>query len=260
MSLRSKLTVGLGFLFVIIFSIAIYSSLQIETLYAEANKILKDNYDSLVYCKNMLLALDDMNLTTSNTVFGSGPRKPSSFDSNLFEQGKSIFQSNLTAEQNNITEVHEKEYVGDLTESYGRFLILSTQIHEKGGNSAQFFEDFLPTYSVVRSSIVKINDLNMQAVERKSQSTGVDARKMINTMVVIGTICILLAFFYFWYFPFYVSHSIAYLAKKMKELLQKTGIKLDTRTTDESFILLHSIDLLETKFVQIKKTNKKSEA
>jgi hypothetical protein len=79
-------------------------------------------------------------------------------------------------------------------------------------------------------------------------------------MVVIGTICILLAFFYFWYFPFYVSHSIAYLAKKMKELLQKTGIKLDTRTTDESFILLHSIDLLETKFVQIKKTNKKSEA
>ena len=260
MSLRSKLTAGLGFLFIIIFSIAIYSSFQIEKLSSEANKILKDNYDSLVYCKNMLLALDDMNSSIRNTVFGSSPRRQSSFDANLFEEGKSTFDSNLAAEENNITEVHEKEYVGELAESYGRFLNLGTQIHEKGGSSAQFFEDLLPTYSVVRASIVKINDLNMQAIERKSQSTGVDAHKMINTMVIIGTICIILAFFYFWYFPFYVSNSISYLAKKMKELLQKTGIKLDTRTTDESFVLLHAIDLLENKLAAPKKARKKNEA
>jgi len=97
----------------------------------------------------------------------------------------------------------------------------------------------------------------MQAIERKSQSTGVDAHKMINTMVIIGTICIILAFFYFWYFPFYVSNSISYLAKKMKELLQKTGIKLDTRTTDESFVLLHAIDLLENKLAAQKRRGKK---
>ena len=260
MSLRSKLTAGLGFLFIIIFSIATYSSFQIEKLSIEANKILKDNYDSLVYCKNMLLALDDMNLSINNTVFGLSPHRPFSFDSSLFEEGKSTFDSNLAAEKNNITEVHEKEYVGELAESYGRFLNLGMQIHERGGSSAQFFEDLLPTYSVVRASIVKINDLNMQAIERKSQSTGVDAHKMINTMVIIGTICIILAFFYFWYFPFYVSNSISYLAKKMKELLQKTGIKLDTRTTDESFVLLHAIDLLENKLAAPKKARKKNEA
>ena len=68
MSLRSKLTVGLGFLFIIIFAIAIYSSFQIEKLSKEASSILKDNYESLVYCKNMLFALDEMNATVGNRI------------------------------------------------------------------------------------------------------------------------------------------------------------------------------------------------
>jgi hypothetical protein len=57
-----------------------------------------------------------------------------------------------------------------------------------------------------------------------------------------------LAFFYFWYFPFYVSNSISYLATRMKGLLKGMGIKIDTKTRDEAFILLNSIDLLENRF------------
>ena len=108
MSLRSKLTVGLGFLFVIILAITVYSSLQIEKLSKEANTILRDNYDSLVYCKNMLIAIDDINLTVSNKIFGPNQKKTSVYDSNLFEQSKSSFENSLNAEKNNITEVSEK--------------------------------------------------------------------------------------------------------------------------------------------------------
>jgi hypothetical protein len=249
--------VGLGFLFVIIFAIAVYSSLQIEKLSKEAKTILKDNYDSLVYCKNMLVAIDDINQTVSTKIFGPNQNKTSIYDSNLFEQSKSSFENNLNAEKNNITEVSEKEYVGELNEGYIRYLNLCLQIIQKGGNSIQYFGDVLPTYSSVRGSIVKINDLNMQAVERKSQLTGHDAGNMIISMAVIGTICIMLAFFYFWYFPFYVSNTVSVLAKKMKELLQKVGIKMDTTTSDEAFILLHSINLLENKLVQPKRSSKK---
>jgi hypothetical protein len=237
-----------------------YSSLQIEKLSKEAKAILKDNYDSLVYCKNMLVALDDMNSTVMKKVFASSQSNASSFDSNLFEQSKSIFEKNLNAEKNNITEVHEAEYVGELDASYSKYLDLSSHLYEKGASSIQYFGDLLPTYFVVRDSIVKTNDVNMQAVERKNQSTALDASNMIISMVVIGTICILLAFFYFWYFPFYVSNTISYLAKRMKELLQKSGIKLDTRTQDEAFVLLHSIDLLENKIVPTKKSKRKNEA
>jgi len=252
MSLRSKLTVGLGFLFVIIFGLTIYSSYQIQQLSKEADAILKDNYDSLVYCKNMLLALDDISSTESYKIFGSSPNKASAYESQLFESSKSTFESNLDAEKNNITEVHEREYVEELNGNYERYLNLCLGINEKGGSSRQYFNDFLPTYSNVRQAIVKINDLNMQAVERKSQFTKQNASNMIIAMAVVGTTCILLAFFYFWYFPFYVSNTIAYLATKMKELLQGIGIKIDTKATDEAFVLLHSINLLENKLTKAK--------
>ena len=260
MSLRTKLTVGLGFLFLIIFGLVIYGSFEIQQLAKASDNILKDNYASLVYCKNMLLALDDMSSTISGRILGSNQDRADSYGLQLFESGQSNFDSNLKAEKNNITEINEGEYVADLEKAYGLFLNLSKQITEKGSNLVLYFSSFLPAASDARQLIVKIDDLNMQAVERKSQATKHTAAQMVISMGIVGTIGILLAFFYFWYFPFYVSNSISYLAKRMKELLQRTGIKVDSATKDEALILLHSINLLENKFADVKREIKKRKA
>jgi hypothetical protein len=248
MSLRTKLTAGLGFLFLIIFGLVLYNSYEIQQLSKDADNILKDNYASLVYCKNMLVALDNMNSAISSEIFGSGRDRTSSYDLHLFESSKLAFDSNLNAEKNNITEIYESEYVAELANNYSLLLSLSKQIAEKGGSLPLYFNDFVPASSTARQTIVKINDLNMQAVERKSQSTKGSAGKMIVSMGVVGTVGILLAFFYFWYFPFFVSNSISYLAQKMNALLQGAGIKVDSKTKDETLLLLHSINLLENQF------------
>ena len=246
MSLRIKLTIGLGFLFLIIFALTIYGLLKIQELSKDADNILKDNYASLVYCKNMLLALDDIGNIVTIRVFGKD--KEATYETKLFESSKSTFDSNLKAESNNVTEVHEGDYVAELERDYGLLIALTSQVDAKGGTPSAYFNDFIPAYSSTRRAIVEINDLNMQAVERKSQSTRRDAETMSISMGVVGTICILLAFFYFWYFPFYVSNSISYLATRMRGLLKDMGIKIDIRTKDETFVLLNSIDLLENRF------------
>ena len=66
-------------------------------------------------------------------------------------------------------------------------------------------------------------------------------------MAAIGVFCLILAFGYFWYFPFYISNSIAYLSGRMKTLLKKSDIVLDIKTNDETFIILQGINLLENK-------------
>jgi hypothetical protein len=109
-----------------------------------------------------------------------------------------------------------------------------------------------------RQSIAEIDDVNMQAIERKNQTTRKDSRNMITAIAAVGAGCLILAFLYIWYFPFYVSNSLSYLTDKMKALLDRTGIKLDTKSDDEAFILLHSINLLENKFVVTKKRTKGS--
>jgi two-component system, NtrC family, sensor histidine kinase KinB len=260
MSLRTKLTVGLGFLFLIIFGMVIYSSFEIQLLSKASDNILKDNYASLVYCRNMFLALDQMSSTISGRMYSQDQNRTDSYNIQLFQTGQAAFESNLNAERKNVTEIHESEYLADLETSYRLFLNLSNQIKEKGGNLALYFGTFLPAASNLRQTISKIDDLNMQAVERKNQSTKHTASQMIISMGIVGTLSILLAFFYFWYFPFYVSNTISYLAKKMKALLQKAEIKADVTTKDESLVLLHSINLLENKFAGAVKESKRRKA
>jgi NtrC-family two-component system sensor histidine kinase KinB len=245
MSLRSKLSIGLGFLFLIILAIAVYSSIQIGALSRDADNILKDNYDSLVHCKNMLLALDHMNVTVASRIFDQSMGKATVFNTNLFETSREAFEKNLRDEKGNITEPHEGDYVGELSAAYTVYLKIAAQLAAEGGTSSRYFKEYLPSHESVRDAIVSINDVNMQAIERKSIKANGDAHRMIASMAVIGAICIILGFFYFWYFPFYISNSMAFLAVRMKELLKVAGLTIDTRSSDEAFILLHSIDVLE---------------
>ncbi len=247
MSLRTKLTVGLGFLFAIIFVLSFYSSYAIHQLSNDADRVLRDNYDSLVYCKNMLVALDDMRSAANSAIFKPDSNGFSGYPSQLFETGRSSFETNLGAEGKNITETQEREYVTEMAHDYGLFLGLCRQVNRSGKNAALYFNDIMPAYSNTRQAIVSINDINMQAIERKNLATRHAASSMITSFAVVGAILVILAFFYFWYFPFYVSNTVSYLSKKMKELLVDAGIKIDTRTNDEAFILLQSIDLLEDK-------------
>jgi len=102
-------------------------------------------------------------------------------------------------------------------------------------------------------SINDINSENMQAVVNKNQIAKTDAGSIITYMSVISVFCIILAFFYFWYFPFYVSNSISYLSNKIKELLNKAGIDAKFKTDDESYVILQSINLIETKLNLVEK-------
>ncbi len=247
MTLKTKLSLGLGFLFMIILALVVFSSIYIGKLAQESSNILKDNYDSLVYSKNMFYSLDDMTASISS-ILNSKDNKLTEYYLRLFETGKAEFEKNLKAENNNITEIHEKEYVDTLNRDYDIYSSLSVQIRKGTYAGVLYFTEFLPSYEKLRHSINNINDVNMQAVVRKNQLTIRDSVNIISIMAVIGAICIILAFGYFWYFPVYISNSISYLSNKMKELLKNTGIKLDMKTSDEAFIILQSINLLDNKF------------
>ena len=58
MLLKTKLSLGLGFLFLIILVLAACCAYYVSRSSQEAENILKNNYDSIVYARNMLAALD----------------------------------------------------------------------------------------------------------------------------------------------------------------------------------------------------------
>ena len=110
-----------------------------------------------------------------------------------------------------------------------------------------YFNEFLPICEKLKQSINNIYDINMQAVVRKSDLAKHDSARFINFMAIIGSLCILLAVGYFWYFPVYISTTLSYLSERMRNLLKNIGVAFDLETNDEAYIMLHAIGLLENK-------------
>jgi hypothetical protein len=248
MVLKSKLSLGIGFLFIIILVLMGLSTYYVEKLSNESENILKDNYNSIVYSKNMLLALDNMHTSISANIFNPDTiNKSAGYYANLFEAAKIEFEKNLKSENNNITELQEKDFVDMLNKTYDIYLNLGMQIKKGTGGNVMYFNEMLPAYEKLRQTISNINDINMQAVVRKNEITKKDATTMINCMAIIAVICVILAFGYFWYFPFYVSNSISILSDKMKGLLKVAGIAYDFKSNDEMLIIWQSINLLQNK-------------
>src|SRR5437867_8598515 len=142
MSLKTKLTLGISFLFLIILSFGILCIFYINRLSSDAQNVLKNNHESLVYCNNMLKALEDIPLK-QNAI--------------------KTFDNNLKKQEANITEPGEKEVTQELRKNFD----------ELKGDPADSLN-----YPQIRQGIQVINDLNQQAIQRKNaiaQQTASDA-------------------------------------------------------------------------------------
>jgi NtrC-family two-component system sensor histidine kinase KinB len=255
MTLKTKLILGLGFLFLIIFALAGFCSYYVGRLGQESDNILKDNYYSVVYSRNMLSGLDNMKTSITSTMYNTDRvATMSDYYLRLFESGRKVFETNLKAENNNITEVHEKEYVEKLNQDYDSYLKLSLQMKSGPVKNSVFFNDFVPACEKLKKSINAIYDVNMQAVVRKSQMAKHDSSSFTDSMAIIGSICLVLALAYFWYFPIYISTTLSYLSERMRNLLKSSGVVFDIKTNDEAYTILHAINLLENKLGVKKET------
>ncbi len=258
MVLKTKLSLGLGFLFLIIFALAVFCSYFVGKLAQDADNILKDNYHSIVYSRNMLYSLDDMRTALGGVLFHpQGTGRISGHYLQLFDVERKSFEANLELENKNITEVQEKEYVQRLNQDYEMFVKLCLQLRSELGGTPAYFNDFLPASERLKQDINAIYELNMQAVVRRNDLVKQDSRYFITYMAAIGAFCLILAFGYFWYFPFYISATFSYLSVRMKELLGKAGLGSKIKTNDEGQVILQAINLLEEKLI-LRKIGKKS--
>jgi hypothetical protein len=246
MTLKTKLSIGLGFLFAIILLMAMFCSFYVGKMANEAENILKDNYDSLAYARNMLAALDDIR-TAVNRYLAATVAQTHQAESEWLavEIGDRAFMTNLNSESHNITEPQENDHVSRLRGEYTALMRLCNDIRSSHHDLQVFFDGFMPGYERTRQTINAIYEVNRQAVIRKSQLTQHDAANFITYMALIGAFCIILGFGYFWYFPFYTSNSLQYLAQRMTRVLNQAHIATAPAGQDELMILLRAIDTLE---------------
>lgn len=181
MKIKTKIRLSLLFLLALILLLAVTGSFYINRLADISSAILKDNYESIQYTKNMIQALDEG-------------------DSDLAIEK---FEKNLVAEENNITEVGEKDIAIEARQLFEKY--------KRGHRDEQ-------TESILRQKILEVQDLNMQAILRKNQSSTNTTKRIFAYITILGTLCFLISFTFVINFPGMIADPIQELTRGIRDI------------------------------------------
>ncbi|MBK8875484.1 MAG: HAMP domain-containing protein [Bacteroidetes bacterium] len=180
MNIKTKLTLGVGLLFILIIILSLTGAFNIQALKSDSENILTANYKSLQYCTNMLAAMEE---------------RPENY--------LLVMENNLRNQERNITEEREAEVTGDLRTYFDNY---------KSGAKEQHTSDGL------RQSILKIMDMNMNAIEIKSDIAKATADKAVFWIMVSGSLCFIIAFFLLVRLPATIAGPIKELTSSIKQI------------------------------------------
>ena len=164
MKLRSKLSLGIGILFTLILIQGIQSIRYVRHLSVSSKEILSDNYNSVHYVSEMLRSLDRFSQDSASR--------------------RTLIEA-LTLQQQNITEINERQVTSALEEKVGR---LNDSI---SGEEVQ----------QIRNDLYRIMELNMGSILAKSRGMESSADEAVRWISVIAILCVLLAALFLLYFP-----------------------------------------------------------
>lgn len=182
MNIRLKLTLGIGLLFCSIIFLSLISILKINNLSDDSRNILRDNYNTLHYSKEMLGALES---------FGS--------DSDALEK----FNLNLDRQTHNVTESGEKELTDNLNEHVRRMKI------NRADSQA---------VSAVRKDIYGIMQLNMDAIAHKSTVAENTASNALMWLAGTGTLVFIIALVLLLNLPGNIANPVQELTQSIEAI------------------------------------------
>ena len=183
MKIKTKLTLGVGLLFLLIILLSVVGAKYINELKTDTENILVANYNSLEYSRNMLSALED----------GT-------------EKAFLKFENNLKNQEKNVTEIGEPEITSEIRSSFDTFNLNTSDSSLEGA---------------IRKDIFRLMDMNMQAIQRKSEVAKATADKAVFWIAITGTMCFLIAFFLLVNLPSNIANPIKELTESIKQIAAK---------------------------------------
>lgn len=233
MKIKTKLTFGVGSLFLMIFLLAALSGWYVYRLKKDTGNILTANYNTLLYAKNMLLALEDI------------PKKGDAL---------SRFEHNLNQQRKNVTEPGEQQ----TTEAIVRHFDLLKDKLQDG-----------VVISAIRTDIAQLMQQNMAAISAKSLVADRTAEQAILIISFAGALCFIIAFILLINLPASIADPIAKLTGSIRQIAaQNYKERLHLQNTGEFSELARSFNTMaekleeysESKLEKILKEKKRIEA
>ncbi|RKR82523.1 signal transduction histidine kinase [Mucilaginibacter gracilis] len=192
MSIKNKLRAGISFLFLLALLCSGLAAYYLQQLSNDSKAILKDNYNTLNYLKNISSELD-------------APLTPASLK---------VISTNLTAQEHNITEPGEKQLTSSLRSLYNSYQL-------SANNPVQAAQLAVK----MRNTINTIMTINMDAIRLKDAKASDTAKHALIIIALIGSFCFLISFSFMVNFPGYIATPIRELTQSILQIANKNYSK-----------------------------------
>jgi PAS domain S-box-containing protein len=192
MSIKNKLRAGIGFLFLMALVSSGLADYYLTRLSVDSKVILKDNYRSLIYTKNIGQVLDE----PGNGIPGKAKLQ--------------IIEDNIIKEEHNITEAGEGRLADSLFADFAQF---KQNLNNPATTAVLKLK--------MKGMLYSIMQLNMTAIERKNAVAGNTADRAIIIVSLIGSLCFLIAFSFAVNFPSYIANPVRELISGIREIGNK---------------------------------------
>jgi signal transduction histidine kinase len=217
---KTKLSLGLGFLFTVIVLLSVLGVYYVSTLSRDAMEILEDNYDTVAYMQGIQKELQADTLT------------PDVMDR---------IDSLIVLQENNLTEAGEKEATDELRTGFIRFR------NDPSDRDA---------IQRIRQSMSMITALNMEAIQRKNLHALKTSDEAILVFGILSGLCFVIAFSFIINFPGYIANPIRELTDSMKEIARKKyTTRLNFASGDEFGELAEAFNKMAKKLNEYEHSN-----
>ncbi|MDE3144098.1 MAG: PAS domain-containing protein [Bacteroidota bacterium] len=218
--LKTKLIVSLGFLFLVILLFGILGVFYINKLSTDAENIIKNNYETLVFSNNMLKAIDEI------------PDNKNAIET---------FESNLAKQEKNVTEPGEKPATEELRKNFEELKI--------NPNDSS-------NYGEIRQTLQEINNINQKAIYKKNEIAKHTADDAIFWLTITFSFLTLVAFTLVLNIPRVIATPVRALSEGIEEIANKNYSKriyLDQK--DEFGDLANTFNIMAQKLDEYEHSN-----
>jgi NtrC-family two-component system sensor histidine kinase KinB len=212
-SIRTRFTLGMIFLFIIILVLSVFSGYYLNRLSAKTSAILKENYLSVVYAREMSEGL--MNISQEITTSFLNKRNS---DTLRISRELSLMNKSLLAEKNNITEPGEAQLVSGIETGYLelRDSVLNILKSPKSVAGLLYLQN---KSGLLYQQLSLLSQMNGKALEVKTDDAKASSNNALTKMTILATVCFLIGMSFTFSFASYFNRRFYQLYNGLKEIV-----------------------------------------
>ena len=211
MKVKTKIMLGLVFLFSVIVILSIISIHYLNVLTVQNQKLLKDDYRSLENVHGMMISLNEIRSAFEPV---NDSRVSISKVQYKIDQAVYDFEEYLKKQKLSIGEESEEKIVNSISVDFAMLVGFINVTRTKD----YYFEKLIPLMDGIDKKINQVYTLNRKTIEHQNEMAKVTAQRVIYTVAAIVSFCIIVAFAFMVGFPRIVAEPVEKLATAINRI------------------------------------------